>query len=355
MVKRSGVVAVAAMVVLAGCTGRDTISQWQFGFGRATIIDVVANSALPQVQTPAMRVMRFYAAQIAIVRLAEELPSRSNVRADFARMVENANGRLGDVLSCIFLGGRYIDALAEAAARSGNATNILEGARVQLDPNATADNQCFYFDSLLLEYGRSILDLARRLGDIESVANFSRQIQRAIGVSSLGALIGSVSGPGGGAVGAVTGLSLSQVIDLVGDLLTDILHSGRTLSALYRDFLTLDYAMLIERTNVPSIGSIGEAVTLAMVNDLYTRAGREPIPRIKHFAAMAILQLQACSFVTGDNAARDTCGSPPGPIFSACFDIITQGTEKVRALKGACRLTALPQSTRYVASSSTTR
>jgi len=327
---RGSVVAfVAACLVscLGGCVSRDAIGSWQLGFGRGTLIDVAASAVLPPVETRAMRVLRAQATQVAVIRLAEELPARSNVRSAFAAGVMRTNDRLGDVLYCLYGGVRQTDA-------SG----------LVFEPTTSVNRPpCFFFDSLMLEYSRSIIDLVRQLGEIESVRNLNRHLTRAIAGSSIGALVGSTVGPAGTATGAVAGLTLNQTLDVLADLLADLLHSGRTISALYRDILTLEMYVFLDSggtrarpAQVPlGLRAGGITIDRALLEQAYAMNG-EPVPQIRHFAQLAVLQLQACAFVTEDAAVRDVCGRAPQPVFGACWRKIDQNGREGYALRPEC-------------------
>lgn len=241
--------------LLAGCNS--TIGRWQFGFGRASAVDVVQNQFLTPVRTPGRLVMRAYIAQIAITRLGEELPVSAATRRAFAEDVQRATERLTPLLYCIYTGERQIDALSENG--------------LSVDRLAFPDRQCVSYNSLMLEYTRSIYDLARRLGDIESVRNFNRRI---IGSVSLGALIGSTAGPAGAATGAVAGLTLNEAIDVLGDLIVDALSAGRTLTHFYRDIR--DVEALLSRPLTGSRLAEGTAADRPL-----RTVGGAPIPSVR--------------------------------------------------------------------------
>ena len=331
---RAALVAAAMSLALAGCT--ESISRWQLGFGRGTAIDVVTSHFLPPVRTRAMQVMRAYALQIVVTRLAEELPARSTARAVFASDLSRANGHLSELLYCIYTGQRSVDA-----------------AGIQLHAQSEPRDPCFFFESLLLDYTRTIFDLARRLGEIESIRTLNRRIVSGI---SVGALIGAAGGPTGAAAGALAGLTLNEVLDILGDVLVDLLQSGRTAAHLYYDFITLETYMLqtdssTRRRRGPSasvrIRNAQEIAELGGDRDRLRRAYEtfgEPIPELRHFAQMTVLQFRACEYVTSEQEARERCATPPEPLSTVCFakERVQTARFKEFPLLAACRLSLTP-------------
>jgi hypothetical protein len=292
---------------------------------RLAVVNISRDRALPPVYSTPMIVMRMYATQTAILRLAERIPARSNDRDDFALRQKTANDRLGDLLYCLYLGVREAEGRT-LAAPTYDATPI--------------GQPCIFVETLMLEYGREIIKTAMVFGSLNSEEAVVTALNSGLSGGVAGVLVGLARGGPGGIAGGLAGLQLSQVLDIVFKLFDELTTFGETLDAYYTAVLRLE-SMMASRRHGRLVAVAGPNQVPLVTRDALAAAyaAGEPSPRIVDFAQISVMNLMACAFLTSAGEVRDRCGRPPEPIFGPCFASQDASTETEVRMRRQCIVT----------------
>ncbi|MFD1332495.1 hypothetical protein ACFQ4O_10845 [Methylopila musalis] len=173
-------------------------SAWLAGCGpelhnRGGFIDQKADRYLFVANTPKERLLRAYLVHAGLVRLASVAPSTSYRRATYFNHIINMNDRFRAVLECV--------------------------------------NNCFYYDSVMVEYEDALLQSAIAIIDEDSKS---------------------------GIIDVLASISTGGASDLVGKLLSVAKSSwryGRPMGALYRDYIYLRLEIFLEQKTLAPSGS----------------------------------------------------------------------------------------------------
>lgn len=266
---------------------------------RGGYLDKLADRHWFKSDSKKMRALRAYAIQASLARIASVSPKNDQDRRLMALRIGDASVRAGFIYQCAF------------------GPNPLSGTV----PSA-ANDPCFYFDSLMVDYTTTLFDLAMIVFPVDDTKHL------------LNIVIGSISGP----VGALD--ALNALISLA----QQAIKYGRIIGALYRDTVELEVQVWLDtvddtQTKIPSQLRV-TTETVAQLRQIYDRgdddmvawvaqmdalraAGFQPQPARKHFYELSALMGYLCGLIVTPTEAK--ANSPYNACVSGLFIEPTTG------------------------------
>jgi hypothetical protein len=261
---------------------------------RGGYLDVLADNYWFKADSKKMRALRAFALQTSLARIASVSPKNDKDRQLMAIRIGDASVRAGFLYNCAF----------------GPNPLSVSPLNVALAKN----DECFYFDSLMVDYTTSLFDLAMISFPVEDTQNLVNLV------------VGGFTGPTG-ALDALNALL---------NLAKEALKYGRIIGALYRDTVELEVQVWLnspreDQTGIPDAYRITDP-TVAALKAVYDRknddmnawvaeiaklraAGLEPFPSRKHFYELGALIQYLCGLIV----------SPTGPDTSSPYNVCVHG------------------------------
>lgn len=242
---------------------------------RGGYLDRVADDHWFKADSKKMRALRAFAMQTSLARIATVSPKNGKDRQLMAIRIGDASVRAKLLIQCAF-------------------------GPNPLPVTLSKGDECFYFDSLMVDYTTSLFDLAMIAFPIEDTKNL------------INLVVGGFTGP----VGALD--ALNALLNLA----KDALKYGRIIGALYRDTLELEVQVWLtsykeDQANIPEPYKISDKTVIAL-KTVYDRKnddvvawareiaalraqGLEPFPQKKHFYELAALNQYLCGLVVSES------------------------------------------------------
>jgi hypothetical protein len=253
---------------------------------RGGYLDKVADDHWFKADSKRMRALRALTLQASLARIASVSPKNDKDRQLMALRIGRASERASLIIRCGLVG------------EFGDNPLGVEGAKA---------DECFYFDSLMVDYTTALFDLAMVAFPIEDT-------QRLLTI-----VASSVTGP----VGALDGLN--AIINLA----KDALKYGRLIGGIYRDTVELEVQVWLASPGqaaslkVPEPYRVKEE-NVAPLRVVYSRGnddmaswyreiaslranGLEPVPDVKFFDEMRVLIAYLCGLVTSEKTFLQSC------------------------------------------------
>lgn len=265
---------ICVMLLNSGCAIFDAELHNRGGY-----LDRVTDDHWFKADSKKMRALRAFALQTSLARIASVSPKNGKDRQLMAIRIGDASVRAKLLIQCAF-GPNPLVSVGVASA---------EG------------EECFYFDSLMVDYTTSLFDLAMIAFPIEDTKNLVNLV------------VGGFTGP----VGALD--ALNALLNLA----KEALKYGRIIGALYRDTLELEVQVWLtsykeDQAKIPEKYRISETTVLAL-QTVYNRKnddmaawgreiaalralGLEPLPAKKHFYELAGLIRYLCGLVVSESS-----------------------------------------------------
>lgn len=267
-----------AALLLSGCGVIDKELHNRGGY-----LDYLADTYWFKADSKKMRALRAFALEASLARIASVSPKNDQDRKLMAIRIGDATKRAQLVLQCAFV------------------DNVVPVQSVEKD-------QCFFFDSLMVDYTTSLFDLALIAFPVDDVKNL-------IALAPAG-----IPDP-------------AAALNLLSSLMAlakDALKYGRLIGAIYRDTVELEVQVWLatpdqDQSKIPPLYRIDEN-TVSVLKAIYDRgnddlaawqaaiaglraAGLEPIPDPKFIDEISFLISYLCGQITSDTdtGTRDVC------------------------------------------------
>ena len=250
-----GAISIAMALLLGGCAVFDKELNNRGGYA-----DYLADQYWMRADSKQLRVLRGYALQAAVGRVAAISPFNSKDRDIIAVRMARANEGFERAYECAF---------------------------VEYRPYG-----CIYFDDAMVDWTNGILKLATSSLSLEDGRTFATRIASG-GVDTLEALF---------------------------ELGKDAFVLGRSIGALYRDTIELETVVWIEDTSlgdrtanlkkVYANGAGNLAEWKAELERLKADGGTLPMPQLKHFKQIHDVIVRSCIDITSDKKLQETCTGP---------------------------------------------
>ncbi len=287
---------VCVLLLNSGCAIFDAEINNRGGY-----LDKVADDHWFKADSKKMRALRAFALEASLARIASVSPKNDKDRQLMAIRIGDASVRAGFLFNCAF-------------------------GPNPLPVSLSKGDECFYFDSLMVDYTTSLFDLAMIAFPIEDTKNLVNLV------------VGSITGP----VGALD--ALNALLNLA----KEALKYGRIVGALYRDTVELEVQVWLtspreDQTTIPDPYKITDKTVLAL-KTVYDRknddmaawlreiavlraAGLEPFPSKKHFYELGALVQYLCGLVVSETASDSN--SP----YNVCTKglVLEPGTKSISA------------------------
>ena len=270
-----------AALLLSGCAVIDKELHNRGGY-----LDYLADTYWFKADSKKMRALRAFALEASLARIASVSPKSDQDRKLMALRIGDATKRAQLVLQCAFV------------------DNVVPVQSVEQD-------QCFFFDSLMVDYTSSLFDLALIALPVDDVKNL------------LSLAPAGIPNPA-----AALNLLNSLVV-----LAQDALKYGRLIGAIYRDTVELEVQVWLAtpdqpQSQIPPAFQIGTN-TVSVLKAVYDRGnddlatwqaaiaalraeGLEPIPDPKFIDEISFLIYYMCGQITSDTdtGTLDACRAP---------------------------------------------
>jgi hypothetical protein len=255
-----GACAVAGALLTGGCALVDQELNNRGGYA-----DHLADRFWMKADSKQLRVLRAYALQAAVGRVAATSPLTAKDRDIVAIRMARANQGFERAYGCAYL---------------------------EFQPNG-----CVYFDDAIVEWTTAIFNLAVSGMSLEEGRNFVTRITSG-GLDALEALF---------------------------DLGRDAFTLGRTLGALYRDTVELEVVVWIDDSNLQALARTAELRRLygngggdlrawkAELTRLKEEGGVLPTPQPAHFLQISQMITRTCQAITSSPDAQAACRPKPLP------------------------------------------